>query len=44
MMHDFAITKNYAIFLDLPLLFKPELMLTGQVPVAFDATAGSRFV
>ena len=44
MMHDFAITKNYAVFLDFPLLFKPELMLTGQVPIAFDETAGSRFV
>ncbi|CAM9770733.1 unnamed protein product, partial [Ectocarpus sp. 13 AM-2016] len=44
MMHDFAITKNYAVFLDFPLLFKPELMLTGQVPFAFDETAGSRSV
>ncbi|CAB1111476.1 unnamed protein product [Ectocarpus sp. CCAP 1310/34] len=42
MMHDFAITKNYAVFLDFPLLFKPELMLTGQVPFVFDETAGSR--
>ncbi|CAN0066039.1 unnamed protein product, partial [Ectocarpus sp. 8 AP-2014] len=42
MMHDFAITKNYAVFLDFPLLFKPELMLTGQAPFVFDETAGSR--
>ncbi|CAM9454562.1 unnamed protein product [Ectocarpus sp. 6 AP-2014] len=42
MMHDFAITKNYAVFLDLPLLFKPELILAGKVPIAFDETAGSR--
>lgn len=42
MMHDFSITENYAIFLDLPLVLKPELMLTGKMPLAFDKTQGSR--
>lgn len=26
MMHDFAITENYTIFMDLPLTFSPEKM------------------
>ncbi|CAN0211162.1 unnamed protein product [Scytosiphon promiscuus] len=42
MMHDFAITENYAIFLDLPLFFKPEVMIRGKVPITFDKTQRSR--
>lgn len=26
MMHDFAITENYAIFMDLPLHFRPKVL------------------
>lgn len=25
MMHDFAITENYAVFMDLPLIFNPKV-------------------
>lgn len=27
MMHDFAVTKDYAIFLDCPLVFSPDVSL-----------------
>lgn len=41
MMHDFAITRNFVIFMDLPLLFKPQLIASGM-PYQFDAKAGAR--
>ena len=42
MMHDFAITENYTIFLDLPLAFQPMRMVNGDLPVAFDWERPSR--
>lgn len=42
MMHDFAITENYTIFLDLPLAFQPMRMVNGNLPVAFDWDRPSR--
>ena len=41
-MHDFAITENYAVFLDLPVVFKPENFLKGQIPIEFDPTLEAR--
>ena len=41
-MHDFAITDKYAVFLDLPLVLKPENFLKGIFPVVFDDTLGAR--
>lgn len=41
MMHDFSITRNYAIFLDLPLVFTPALMATGM-PFKFETRAPAR--
>ena len=35
-MHDMAITENYAIFLDLPLVFKPQNLVKGAFPIVFD--------
>ncbi|XP_030474238.1 carotenoid 9,10(9',10')-cleavage dioxygenase 1 [Syzygium oleosum] len=44
MMHDFAITENYAIFLDLPLYFRPkEMVKDNKLIFTFDATKKSRF-
>ncbi|MDJ0844221.1 carotenoid oxygenase family protein [Crocosphaera sp.] len=43
MMHDFAITENYTIFLDLPLTFRPERMQKGEPPLQFEHNQPSRF-
>ncbi|OWM67279.1 hypothetical protein CDL15_Pgr000731 [Punica granatum] len=44
MMHDFAITENYAIFMDLPLYLGPAMILKGKnVPYIFDGTKNARF-
>ncbi|CAM6107157.1 unnamed protein product [Calypogeia fissa] len=44
MMHDFAITENYAIFMDCPLYFSPtEMVRKNQDPFAFDETKPARF-
>nr|QIS62326.1 carotenoid cleavage dioxygenase 1 [Crocus sativus] len=44
MMHDFAITENYSIFMDLPLYFQPkEMVKGGKLIFSFDATKKARF-
>lgn len=42
MMHDFAITENYAIFLDLPLVADGEKMVKGGFLFDFDETKEAR--
>lgn len=42
-MHDFAITANYTIFLDLPFVFSLKSMLTKGSPFAFKASQPARF-
>lgn len=42
MVHDFALSRNYAIFLDLPLVFDIEKAMTGTMPFAWDETYGAR--
>ncbi|DBA75024.1 hypothetical protein WJX77_000411 [Trebouxia sp. C0004] len=44
MMHDFAITQDYAIFLDCPLVFKPDEMVKKRtLPFVFDESQPTRF-
>jgi carotenoid cleavage dioxygenase-like enzyme len=43
MMHDFAITENYTIFMDLPLTFNPERVQRGEPMMMFERDRPSRF-
>jgi carotenoid cleavage dioxygenase-like enzyme len=43
MMHDFAITENYTIFMDLPLSFSMQRMQKGLLPLIFERDKPSRF-
>ncbi|RAY14079.1 dioxygenase [Actinomadura craniellae] len=43
MMHDFAITENHAIFLDLPVVFDPAAVAAGGMPWRWDDGHGARF-
>jgi len=42
MVHDFAISRNYAIFLDLPVVFDLEMALTGTMPFRWQPSYGAR--
>ncbi|CAF2049475.1 unnamed protein product [Brassica napus] len=44
MMHDFAITETYAIFMDLPMHFRPKEMVKEKKMIySFDPTKNARF-
>ncbi len=43
MMHDFAITENYTIFMNLPLTFRPERLHRGEPGFMFESETPSRF-
>lgn len=43
MMHDFAITENYTIFMDLPLTFSMARMQRGEPGLMFESHRPSRF-
>jgi len=43
MMHDFAVTPNYAVFYELPETFELSRAFTGKPPWYFDAARQSRF-
>ncbi|HIG39646.1 MAG TPA: dioxygenase [Gammaproteobacteria bacterium] len=36
MMHDFNITRNHVIFMDLPAVFNMELAMSGDMPIRWD--------
>ncbi|MBD2361364.1 carotenoid oxygenase family protein [Anabaena minutissima FACHB-250] len=43
MMHDFAITENYTVFMDLPLTFRTERLQHRESAYMFEANCPSRF-
>ena len=44
MMHDMAITEDFAILLDVPLVFRPEVMVTkNRLPLVYDKSRPARF-
>lgn len=42
MMHDFMITRDHAIFMDLPVTFDLDKAATGDVPLGWDDSYGAR--
>ena len=43
MMHDFAITSNYSIFMNLPYTFSLERAMKGEQPFAWEPERGAHF-
>jgi len=41
-MHDFAVSKNHILILDMPLVLNYKLLFKGRLPVEFDKTRKSR--
>jgi carotenoid cleavage dioxygenase-like enzyme len=42
MMHDFNITENYVIFMDLPAVFDLEMAMRGEMPIHWDSNYPAR--
>lgn len=42
MVHDFAMTRNHIIFLDLPIVFDLEMAMRGTMPFVWSDTYGAR--
>lgn len=42
MMHDFNITRNHVVFMDLPAVFDMKLAMTGEMPIRWDDGYASR--
>ncbi len=43
MMHDFTVTRNHSIFLDLPAIFDMEMAMAGGMPIRWSDDYPSRF-
>ena len=45
MMHDFALTQNYVVFMDLPIVFNLDIAMRGEgdMPYRWDDAYGARF-
>ncbi|MFB1294432.1 carotenoid oxygenase family protein [Mycobacterium sp. pW049] len=45
MMHDFALTANYVVFMDLPIVFNADIAMSGEgdMPYRWDDDYGARF-
>lgn len=42
MMHDFALTANYVVFMDLPIVFNLDAAVSGVMPYRWDDSYGAR--
>ena len=42
MMHDFNVTRNHVVFMDLPAVFDLELAIRGEMPIHWDDTYPAR--
>lgn len=42
MMHDFNITQNHVVFMDLPAVFNMELAMSGELPIRWDDSYPAR--
>ncbi|MGE0621523.1 MAG: carotenoid oxygenase family protein [Pseudomonadales bacterium] len=42
MMHDFNVTRNFVIFMDLPAVFNLELAMKGEMPIRWDDSYPAR--
>ncbi len=42
MMHDFMITRDHAIFMDLPVTFDLQKAIAGEIPIGWDESYGAR--
>jgi carotenoid cleavage dioxygenase len=43
MMHDFVVSRNHSIFMDLPAIFDMELAMTGGMPIRWSDDYAARF-